>query len=375
MIGARRASVRDRRRRPRWLRGVRDARPRRSRRARSRYSAPSRIRWRPGVPARRRSGRRGCARRATATAWPRSFPGPRRPRGVARRARSGRSSRLVCNRYRPTVSRSSSATSGALRARTGWDERLRSTARRAGAARSRRVRRRRPGRLPPRARSRPGHPGLAFPPELEGDARAVHAYEPHEYAARGRGRRRRDGGGDRVAERARGRSEGRLGAPARARAPAAQRPRPLFSKRGLSSFHATSPNERAELLRRLGAPSYPPGREWDEPLARAPSEGRFRVAPDRQRRAADHLRDRLSAGLPRTTPLLRSLVDEHGLEVHAELDRACTGRDRADAHEWVSNAGPLGRARAVGVSRADTLVGMKYVARRFLRRVEACPTR
>ena len=30
----------------------------------------------------------------------------------------------------------------------------------------------------------PGHPGLARPPELEHDPRAVHAYEPHEYAAR-----------------------------------------------------------------------------------------------------------------------------------------------------------------------------------------------
>ena len=26
-----------------------------------------------------------------------------------------------------------------------------------------------------------GHPGLALPEELEGDPRAVHAYEPHEY--------------------------------------------------------------------------------------------------------------------------------------------------------------------------------------------------
>ena len=28
----------------------------------------------------------------------------------------------------------------------------------------------------------PGHPGLTFPPELRGDPRVVHAYEPHEYA-------------------------------------------------------------------------------------------------------------------------------------------------------------------------------------------------
>src|SRR5207244_1142206 len=30
----------------------------------------------------------------------------------------------------------------------------------------------------------PGHPGLAWPPELEGDPRVVHVYEPHDYADR-----------------------------------------------------------------------------------------------------------------------------------------------------------------------------------------------
>ena len=55
-------------------------------------------------------------------------------------------------------------------------------------------------------------------------------------------------------------------------------PRPLFSKRGLKSFHATAPAARAALLRDLSAPSYPPGREWDEPLERAMATSQFRVS-------------------------------------------------------------------------------------------------
>ena len=54
--------------------------------------------------------------------------------------------------------------------------------------------------------------------------------------------------------------------------------RPLFSKRGLAAFHATSPAQRVERLTELSAPSYPEGRAWDEPLAAAAREGRFRVA-------------------------------------------------------------------------------------------------
>ena len=69
----------------------------------------------------------------------------------------------------------------------------------------------------------PGHPGLALPPGLEDDARVVHAYEPHGYA-------------DEVAVVGAGMAaatewlnalaagrHGRLGAAARAGAPAAER--------------------------------------------------------------------------------------------------------------------------------------------------------
>ena len=43
-------------------------------------------------------------------------------------------------------------------------------------------------------------------------------------------------------------------------------PRPYFSKRGLAGVPRAGADERATILRELSAPSYPPGRDWDEPL-------------------------------------------------------------------------------------------------------------
>ncbi len=69
------------------------------------------------------------------------------------------------------------------------------------------------------------------------------------------------------------------------------------------------PRSRAKLL----APSYPPGRTWDEPLARAAAAGRFRVEAAvngaDQVICATGFRDGVAHD-----PLLRSLVVEHGLE-------------------------------------------------------------
>src|SRR5207253_2645158 len=106
----------------------------------------------------------------------------------------------------------------------------------------------------------PGHPGLAVPPELRGDPRAVHAYEPHEYA-------------DRVAIVGAGMAAATewlnaLGAGAsvvsvRRREPERRPlnlPRPLFTRRGLAAYQALPAAERAVALRRWLAPSYPPGR-------------------------------------------------------------------------------------------------------------------
>ncbi len=57
-------------------------------------------------------------------------------------------------------------------------------------------------------------------------------------------------------------------------------PRELFTRRGLASFHRTPRAERVGLLRRFNAPSYPTGRVWDEPIARAAAQGAFGVAAE-----------------------------------------------------------------------------------------------
>ncbi len=86
----------------------------------------------------------------------------------------------VCNRYRPTVDEFLEH-AAEVRERSGWDE---SFVRRR-VAHVRAV----DGGFELDGRERfahvllaLGHPGLARPPELEDDPRAVHAYEPHEYA-------------------------------------------------------------------------------------------------------------------------------------------------------------------------------------------------
>jgi cation diffusion facilitator CzcD-associated flavoprotein CzcO len=220
----------------------------------------------------------------------------------------------------------------------------------------------------------PGHPGLAVPDELAGDPRVVHAYEPHEY----RSRVAIVGSGMAAAtEWLNALQAGAEVVSVRRREPLRRPlnlPRPLFSKRGLAAFHATSPCDRAALLADLSAPSYPPGREWDEPVERAVAEGRFRVAPavDGQEQVicatgflAGHEHD----------PLLRRLVDEHGLETEGRwivLAPDSSVPSLTDRTRTLTLAGAPGQW---AYPAADTLVGMKYAARRFLRRVESCRTR
>src|SRR5207249_8176377 len=119
-----------------------------------------------------------------------------------------------------------------------------------------------------------GHPGPAVPEELRGDARAVHAYEPHEYGesvcvlgaglAAATEWRNALAAGSRVIS-------------VRRREPA-RRPlnvdRAFFTRRGLARFQRTGRTERVAMLLRFTEPSYPPGRAWDEPLARAADAGR-----------------------------------------------------------------------------------------------------
>jgi hypothetical protein len=303
--------------------------------------------------------------------YPTSFPGLA-AREAARRASLAPLLRSVTDRYRPTVAEFLRHVDE-LRGRSGWDRSF-------VAARIEQVRAADGGfALDGHGRFRhvllaPGHPGLALPPELERDPRVVHAYQPHEYA-------------DRVAVLGAGMAAATewlnaLAAGAevtsvRRREPA-RRPlnvaRPLFSKRGLAGFHATSPAERAEPLASFGAPSYPPGRAWDGPLERAAREERFRV--ETELNGADQVI--CATGFRRGfehDPLLRSLVHEHGLDTHGRwivLAPDSTVPALTDATRTLSLAGVAGQwAYPAG----DTLVGMKYAARAFLGKVQRCPSR
>jgi cation diffusion facilitator CzcD-associated flavoprotein CzcO len=220
----------------------------------------------------------------------------------------------------------------------------------------------------------PGQPGLAFPPELERDPRAVHAYEPHEYA-------------DRVAVVGAGMAAatewlnalaaGSSVVSIRRREPERRPlnvPRPLFTKRGLAGFHAGSREERARVLRRWLAPSYPPGRAWDEPLAEAARRGRFRVAAEVDGAEQIVCATGFRRGF-RADPLLRQLVDEHGLATvddWIELAPDCTAPALTDGERTLALAGV---AAQWAFPAADTLTGAKYAARGFLRRIVRCRTR
>jgi hypothetical protein len=216
-----------------------------------------------------------------------------------------------------------------------------------------------------------GHPGCELPEELRDDPRAVHAYEPHDYAASvcvvGAGLAA-------ATEWLNALAAGATVISVRRREPVRRPlnvPRPYLSRRGLGSFHKLPPSRRAARLRELLVPSYPPGREWDVPLARAAEEGRFRLEPAVN--GADQVI--CATGFRRGyhhDALLRRLVDEHGLET---------------VDNWIvlapdSNVDTLtDKTRTLALSgvpaqwaypAADTLMGARYVAHSFLRR---CRTR
>src|SRR5919204_2065375 len=205
---------------------------------------------------------------------PTSFPGL-----AVREARRRRSPaplvRSVCDRYTPTVEDFLAHVEEA-RARSRWDERVR-------LARVERVRAVDGGfeldghAVFPHVLLATGHPGLNVPDELLGDPRVVHSYEPHEYASTvtvvGAGLAA-------ATEWLNALAAGAEVVSVRRREPVRRPlnvPRQYFSRRGLAAFHRSPPAERAQLLESLLEPSYPPGREWDEPLARSAAEGRFRV--------------------------------------------------------------------------------------------------
>jgi cation diffusion facilitator CzcD-associated flavoprotein CzcO len=218
----------------------------------------------------------------------------------------------------------------------------------------------------------PGHPALKFPGELAGDRRVVHAYEPHDYAATvtvvGAGLAAAtewlnalDAGAEVVSVRRREPLRRPLNVP-----------RAYFSKRRLRRFHALDETARAALLDSLLIPSYPPGPRFDEPLSRAAAEGRFRVSDAVNGTEQVICATGFERGYARD-PLLSRLVAENGLAT-------CGSRILLDPDSSLPTLTTTTRTLALAGApaqwafpAADTLVGAKYAARRFLRRV--CRTR
>jgi cation diffusion facilitator CzcD-associated flavoprotein CzcO len=220
----------------------------------------------------------------------------------------------------------------------------------------------------------PGHPGLAFPDGLEREPRVVHAYQAHGYTETvevvGAGMAA-------ATEWLNALAAGASVVSVRRREPERRPlnlPRELFTRRGLTAFHATPPEQRVGLLRSWSAPSYPPGREWDEPVERARSAGRFRVAAELD--GAEQII--CATGFKRGfhhDPLLARVVEDHGLETAdgwIVLAPDSTVPALTDADRTLALAGVPAQW---AFPAADTLAGAKYAARRFLRRVQACRSR
>jgi hypothetical protein len=129
---------------------------------------------------------------------------------------------------------------------------------------------------------------------------------------------------------------------------------------------------RAAKLRELSAASYPPGRAWDEPLAQAEREGRFRVeaVPNGAEQVI------CATGFRRgfkEDPLLARLVSDHDLETFGRwivLSPDSTVPALTDDRRTLALSGV---AAQWAFPAADTIAGAKYAARAFLRRI--CHTR
>jgi hypothetical protein len=220
----------------------------------------------------------------------------------------------------------------------------------------------------------PGHPGLAFPEGLERDPRVVHAYQPHPYADEveivGAGMAAATewlnalGAGASVVSVRRREPERR----------ALNLPRHLFTRRGLAAFHATPRDQRVGLLRSWSTPSYPTGREWDEPVERARREGRFCVASELNGAEQVICATGFNRGFQHD-PVLARLVETHRLET-AEgwivLAPDSTVPKLTNEERTLAIAGVPGQW---AFPAADTLAGAKYAAHRFLRRIQAWRSR
>ncbi len=302
---------------------------------------------------------------------PSTFPGLA-VRAAARRRTVRPLLETLLDRYHPTVDEFL-AHVDRVRARSRWDE----------SFRSQRVQSVRPvtggfelDGLGPftNVLLAPGHPGLAVPPELASDPRVVHAYQPHEYAAEvavvGAGMAA-------ATEWLNALAAGAAVVSVRRREPERRPlnlPRPLFTRRGLSGFHASSDAVRVGVLRRYAAPSYPPGRAWDEPIAAATREGRFRVEASLNGAAQVICATGFLRGYQHD-PLLRQLVADEGIRTVGAwiaTDPDSTVPVLTDDSRTLALAGACGQW---AFPAADTLAGARYAAHSFLRRVRRCPTR
>jgi cation diffusion facilitator CzcD-associated flavoprotein CzcO len=220
----------------------------------------------------------------------------------------------------------------------------------------------------------PGHPGLRYPEGLERDPRTVHAYEPHAYAEEvevvGAGMAA-------ATEWLNALAAGSYVVSVRRREPERRSlnlPRPLFTRRGLAGFHATTKEQRIGLLRAWSLPSYPPGTAWDHPVEQAIRDGRFRVAREMDGAPQIICATGFQRGF-RHDPLLAGLVSEQGLETGEKwivLDPDCTVPALTNPERTLALAGVPAQW---AFPAADTLAGAKYAARRFLGRIERCRTR
>ena len=302
---------------------------------------------------------------------PASFPGLAVREALRRRTPVPLVLTLV-DRYRPTVDDFLEHVDE-VRARSGWERSLH-------LARIERIRARDGGfELDGHGGFRhvvvaPGHPGLNMPAPYRDDPRAVHCYQPHEYA-------------DRVAVVGAGMAAatewlnalaaGSEVVSVRRREPERRPlnvPRPLFTKRGLAAFHGLAARARVARLEELSQPSYPPGRAWDEPLERAVREGRFRVEEEANGSAQVICATGFLRGF-RHDRLLARLVEEHGLETHERWIALAPDGSVPALTDETRTLALCGVPAQWAFPAADTLTGAKYVARRVLQRVLRCPTR
>ena len=302
---------------------------------------------------------------------PSSFPGLA-VRTAIRRRSPAPLVQSIFDRYHPTVDEFLDHVDE-LRAATGWDESFH-------AARVERVRAVEGGfevdghGVYPHVLLAPGHPGLAWPEGLEGDPRAVHAYEPHEFedtveivgagmAAATEWLNALDAGASVISVRRREPERRPLNLP-----------RELFSRRGLAGFHKTPPDERVGVLERFGAPSYPAGSSWDEPVEAARRSGRFHVAAELNGAPQVVCATGFERGF-RHDPLLARLVTEHALETAGEWIVLTPDSTVASLTDETRTLALAGVPAQWAFPAADTLMGAKYAARRFTRKVAAWRTR